>query len=159
MDAMHFWLHNETQKFESECRSNEQRMRSATTMRQVRDLGMAHVRSEISFMPGVRSAKTHLRHAAGNRMQALMEEDLATLGKIDNPAEFTKKSGQLHQMEWTFLRGDYANVLVAGEREIHRLKQTLEKKLEMKIETKAEILSDSVSDEAVAKPASSTYRP
>ena len=92
-------------------------------------------------------------------MQALMDEDLAILRKIEDPAEVIKKSSQMRQIDWGFLRGDYANVLVAGEREMQRIHYALKKKMAAAVDTPAQTPDDDSSDKPASKPASSSHRP
>lgn len=119
--SMQLYLQQLFNQFSSQCDSAQARIRSATTMRGVKQAANVHASATVRAMPEIRRLGCRVHDCAEDRMSALLQPHLQALAACASSSEMRTLYGRLVRDEWIFLRGDFSRVYVQADREYHRL--------------------------------------
>jgi hypothetical protein len=129
MDATSFYLTQQLHRLASQARSAAHQVRSATTLRQVRDFGHQVIPGYLSATARTLPEVRQLHQAQEARAGELVDADLARLAAIsgqtlpaaDRLAQMKAAYGSLTQHHWVFLRGEHPGILARATREAERM--------------------------------------
>jgi hypothetical protein len=116
-----FHMRRQALNFVSDCEGRRRRVGVANSMGEVKRLTDIHLRSELRPFAECRQARSHLQQTAEQRLYALLDEQLVALTQSPNTTRLNAERDRLISTEWTFLRGDFADVYRKAERDSRRL--------------------------------------
>lgn len=146
MDAILFYLEQESRKLSATCYTNEYRISKAKTMREVRNLAEVHVKPELRHHPAARGMMRTLHERSSARMTSLLDQHLSTLGNCGSVDEFNQVHHRLLKTEWCHLQGNYSQVYMLAERRSREYLQLLTSRIAAaSIETAPEEIAPPVS--------------
>lgn len=119
--GLQLYLHQLSNQFSAECNTAQARIRSATTMRAVKQAAHVQASATVRALPEIRRLQRQVHNCAEDRMVALLQPQLQALATCTSSNEIRALYGRLVRDEWFFLRGDFARVYVQADRGYHRL--------------------------------------
>lgn len=120
-NATHFYLERLLNQLSNDIHSAQARIRTSTTMRDVKFAASLHPSPIIRSLPQARQALHRVHDCAEKRMQTLLEQQLKALAMLQSSDELGREYGRLVRSDWIFLRGDYGRVYLHADREYRRL--------------------------------------
>lgn len=120
-DATHFFVQQLINRLSNDSSTAQARIRTATTMRQVKHAADVQVNSVVRALPQVRQELRRVHDCAERRMVDLLDQQLATLGQCQSSELMRAEYSRLVRNDWCFLRGEFSSVYVRADREYQRL--------------------------------------
>lgn len=120
MDAIGFWITQETRRVESDCLSRLQRVANATTLADVVRETDVHLKPELRALrhtiPGLKRLETQ----ASDRLRAMIASRLERIAQSTTPEQALHRRGKLLQ-DCQALRGKFPREYHYADRESQRL--------------------------------------
>lgn len=122
-----FWIEQETKKLESDCYFAIVKINNSETMKQVKFAKQIHVPPTIQFMKNTIKSYRQMEFSAEERMKYLAQKQLEQLQNCSDIEEVKKLIGKFKSEDWQSLRGDYAHIYRAIEKQAHHILHSKEK--------------------------------
>lgn len=120
-NATHFFIQQLVARLSNDSSSAQAQIRTATTMRHVKQAANVQANSMVRALPQVRQELHRVHQCAEKRMVELLDQQLATLAKCQSSELMRAEYGRLVRHDWFFLRGEFSSVYTRGDREYQRL--------------------------------------
>lgn len=117
MDQVQFWIRQQTQRFEGNCRSAQQQINGARTLAAVVMATNVSVPPELRALRHTVPAYKIMISAAEARMKQIVEEHLKILRETESAEACKAKFGQYVQREWQSLRGLHGHLYRLADHE------------------------------------------
>lgn len=116
-----FFIKQLIDRLSNDSSTAQARIRTATTMRQVKHAADVQANAMIRALPQARQELRRVHECAEKRMVELLNQDLATLAQCQSSQLMRDEFSRLVRHDWFFLRGEFSSVYVRAEREYQRL--------------------------------------